>query len=85
MKNVEFPTDARPNVSTLKVVCENKWAMLTYTYYGMTSVLLSSLETCLSDRLMDIFDFKPNDIAIYFFFFFAGAVTCSIFCAFLSR
>lgn len=59
--------------------------MLTYTYYGMTSVLLSTLQTCLSDRLMSLFNFKPNDVAIYFFLFFVGALTCSLICAFLSR
>ena len=59
--------------------------MLTYLYFGMTSFLISTLETCLANRLSDVFNFEPNSAAIYFAIFFSGAVTTSILCAFLSR
>lgn len=69
----------------MKVVFSNYRAMLTYVYFGMTSFLISTLETCLANRLADIFDFKPDETAIYFFIFFGGAATCSVICAYLSR
>ena len=59
--------------------------MLSYIYFGMTGCFLSTLETCLAVRLLDLFDFKPNDAALYFALFFASALICSIFCAFLQN
>ena len=50
----------------------------------MLSVLVSSLEASLANRLKDIFNFAPNEAAIYFSILFAGALTWSIICAFLS-
>lgn len=59
--------------------------MLTLTYFGLATLLVSTLETCLCVRLMDIFKFKPNDVALFFFIFFTGALVSSIICALLPR
>ena len=59
--------------------------MLSLAYFGITTFLVSTLETCLSDRLMGVFNFRPNDVALYFFAFFGGALTCSIICGLLLR
>ena len=44
----------------------------------MSHVLLPTLETCVADRLIDLFNFTPDQIAIFFFFFCCGALTCSL-------
>ena len=85
IKNREFEIDEAFTRSTMKVILKNKRAMMTYAYYGMTSVLLSTLQTCLSDRLMTIFNFKANEVAVYFFLFFLGALICSLICALMPQ
>ena len=86
MKGIEFPNDEQHNGNTLRIVLKNTRGMLTLAHFAMTQVLLSTLETCLSDRLMEVFNFSPSQVAIYFFIFFGGALTWSVISAlFLSR
>ena len=85
MKGIRFANDGNESGSALKVILKNKRAMLSYTYYGLSTLFLSSMETLLSDRLMDRFNFTSDEVAIHFFLFCGGALTSSLVSALFLR